>query len=193
MLLQSGELVRFAGRPPALRGGRDFTGPSALDRFYRVSDGWLRLQASDPAPLQAAGLLDPLATSSTDAELSAELGRTLAAKSLVEALACLAAVGIPAVAARHPADLPNDPALCELDMFATLHLEDGTPFYVTNRYARFSRSEEKAVFEAPGLGEHSRQVLAEAGLGSAEIDALVETGVVKQGQPFKVVALQNYR
>src|SRR5207244_7611062 len=39
-IMQSGEVVRFAGRPPAVRGGRDFAGPSALDRFYRVADGW---------------------------------------------------------------------------------------------------------------------------------------------------------
>src|SRR5260221_8661572 len=56
-MLQSGELVRFAGRPPAIRGGRDFAGPSALDRFYRVADGWVRLQACDTDGLRAAGLL----------------------------------------------------------------------------------------------------------------------------------------
>jgi crotonobetainyl-CoA:carnitine CoA-transferase CaiB-like acyl-CoA transferase len=192
-LLQSGELVRFAGRAPAMRGGRDFAGPSALDRFYRVRDGWLRLQAPDPDALRAAGLLESLSVSSTDAELEATLGHALASKSLAEALGCLTAAGIPAVAARHPAELSSDPALCELEMYATLHLEDGTPYYVINRYARFSRSQEKAVFEAPGHGEHSRQVLAEAGLSSAEIEALVETGVVKQGQPFRAAALQNYR
>jgi hypothetical protein len=49
------------------------------------------------------------------------------------------------------------------------------------------------VFEAPGIGEHSREVLAEAGLGESEIDALLETGVLKQGEPFRVVALQSYR
>jgi len=36
-------------------------------------------------------------------------------------------------------------------------------------------------------------VLAKAGVRSAEIDQLIETGVVKQGGPFHVVAIQNYR
>ena len=45
----------------------------------------------------------------------------------------------------------------------------------------------------PGLGEHSREVLAEAGLSIAEIDELIAAGVVKQGQPFQVVAIMNYR
>ena len=72
-------------------------------------------------------------------------------------------------------------------------MQDGTPYFATGRYARFSRTQEQAVFEAPGLGEHSREVLAEAGVSSAEIDQLIETGVVKQGGPFHVVAIQNYR
>src|SRR5579859_599628 len=68
-MMQSGELVRFAGRSPALRGGRDFAGPSALDRFYRVADGWVRLQAPDTERLQAAGLLSSRTPLESDAEL----------------------------------------------------------------------------------------------------------------------------
>src|SRR5579859_5466857 len=56
-IMQSGELVRFAGRPPAVRGGRDFVGPTALDRFYRVTDGWLRVQAPSSAAARLVGLL----------------------------------------------------------------------------------------------------------------------------------------
>jgi hypothetical protein len=33
---------------------------------------------------------------------------------------------------------------------------------------------------APKIGEHSREVLAEHGLGAARIDALIEAGVVRQ-------------
>jgi crotonobetainyl-CoA:carnitine CoA-transferase CaiB-like acyl-CoA transferase len=192
-MMQSGELVRFAGRPPAARGGRDCVGPSALDRFYQVRDGWLRLQAADPAALCSAGLLDNRLALSTDAELAAALGETLASKSLTEALACLTAAGVPAAAARMPADLPTDPALDELEIFATQHMQDGTAYYTTNRYARFSRTEERVVFQTPGLGEHSRQVLTEAGVSSSEIEALIESGVVKEGEPFRVAAIQMYR
>src|SRR2546425_11971627 len=69
-MLQSGELVRFAGRAPAIRGGRDFAGPSALDRFYRVADGWLRLQAADIDRLRVAGVLPMDLSVGSDAELS---------------------------------------------------------------------------------------------------------------------------
>jgi crotonobetainyl-CoA:carnitine CoA-transferase CaiB-like acyl-CoA transferase len=192
-LMQSGELVRFAGRPPALVGGRDFAGPSALDRFYRVADGWLRLQARDSKSLRAAGVLPGPVLLESDAELSQVLTETLAVLSLAEALERLTAAGIPAAPAHTPAEMASNPALQELQVFAKHYLQDGTPYFATQRYARFSRTEEQADFEAPGLGEHSREVLAEAGLSPAEIDRLIEAGVVKQGGPFHVVAIQNYR
>ena len=40
--LQAGELVRWAGRPPARRGGRDHAGPSETDRYQRDGKGWVR-------------------------------------------------------------------------------------------------------------------------------------------------------
>ena len=42
-------------------------------------------------------------------------------------------------------------------------------------------------------GEHSREVLAEAGLSAAEIDALIEQKVVIDGEPLVMKALVNYR
>ena len=192
-MLQSGELVRFAGRPPAIRGGRDFAGPSALDRFYRVADGWLRLQAPDSDCLRTAGLLAAHVSADSDVELCAALTQALADQSLAEVLERLTAAGIPAAPVRTPLQLATDPAVQELGLFAMHHLQDGTPYFAGARYARFSRTEEQAVFEAPGLGEHSRAVLAEAGLSSTEIDQLIATGVVKQGTPFRVVAIMNYR
>ncbi|MDQ6674048.1 MAG: CoA transferase [Chloroflexota bacterium] len=192
-IMQSGELVRFDGRPPALRGGRDFAGPSALDRFYQVADGWVRLQARHVDSLRAAGLLPKDVSPKTDAELGDALTQTLAALSLEDALGRLNGAGVPAAPALTPAQLATNPASGELGVFATHHLQDGTPYLATQRYARFSRTEEHAVFEAPGLGEHSREVLAEAGLSAADVDQLIAAGLVKQGTPFQVVAIQSYR
>jgi len=177
-LMQSGELVRYEGRTPAVRGGRDFPGPSALDRFYRVTDGWLRLQAPGAAALIAAGVLQTLPAVDSDAELALAIAERLATRSLAEALESLSAAGIPAAPARQPSDLVADPDLRELDMFTLHAMLDGTPFYMANRFARFSRTQEESVFVAPGVGEHSREVLDEAGVNSAEIDALIAAGVV---------------
>lgn len=48
---------------------------------------------------------------------------------------------------------------------------------------RFSRSGEVAPRAAPQVGEHGREVLAEAGYASAAIDALVAQGVLMAGAP----------
>ncbi|HEY2594330.1 MAG TPA: CoA transferase [Chloroflexota bacterium] len=193
MEMQNGELVRFEGRPPAVLGGCDFEGPTALDRFYETRDGWLRLQAPTVGALQNAGIIDGSHSEMTDADLHTTIAERLKALSLADALACLKSAGVPAAAARIPTDLPDDPDLRDLDMFAEQRMRDGTPFLVTDRYARFGRTQEDRVFTAPGIGEHSREVLAEAGVPAEQIDTLVESGAVKQGQPFQVVAIQNYR
>jgi crotonobetainyl-CoA:carnitine CoA-transferase CaiB-like acyl-CoA transferase len=191
--MQSGEIVRFEGRSPAVRGGCDFEGPSALDRFYRTQDGWLRLQAPGIVALESAGLLGDSPEELTDVELTARIQDNLASMTVADAVARLTSAGVPAVPARLPGDLPDDLGLRDLDMFATQHMRDGTPFYVTNRYARFSRTQEQRVFTPPGIGEHSHEVLAEAGVPTDDIDALIAAGVLKQGEPFKVAAIQNYR
>jgi crotonobetainyl-CoA:carnitine CoA-transferase CaiB-like acyl-CoA transferase len=191
--MQSGELVRFDGRQPPVRGGCDFEGPSALDRFYKTRDGWLRLQAPGVAALQAAGILSETDGDLTDADLATVIGRQLESKTLADALACLTSAGAPVAAARLPAELLNDPDLADLEMFTVQHMHDGTPFYVPNRYAQFSRTREQRVFTAPGLGEHSRALLLEAGVASDDIDALIASGAVKQGEPFKVIAVHTYR
>ncbi|MGI9148015.1 MAG: CaiB/BaiF CoA transferase family protein [Chloroflexota bacterium] len=192
-ILQSGELVRYEGRPPSVRGGRDFAGPSALDRFYRVADGWFRLQARDTEGLRVAGVLPPDVSPTNDVELGEVLTQTLATQSLSDVLERLSAAGVPAAAARTPSQMAADPGLRDLELFATHHLQDGTPFFATHRYASFSRTQERATLHPPGLGEHSREVLAEAGLGAAEVDQLIQAGVVKQGRSFEVVAIVNYR
>jgi crotonobetainyl-CoA:carnitine CoA-transferase CaiB-like acyl-CoA transferase len=191
--MQSGELVRFDGRQPSVRGGCDFEGPSALDRFYQTQDGWLRLQAPDVAALRPAGIVDLESANPADVELTDNIHDKLSKMTTADAVARLTSAGIPAVAARLPGDLPDDASLGDLDMFTTLHMRDGTPFHVTNRYARFSRTQAQGVFVAPGIGEHSREVLLEAGVPAADIEALIASGALKQGEPFKVIGIQNYR
>jgi len=192
-LMQSGELVRFGGRAPAVRGGRDFTGPSSLDCFYRARDGWLRVQATHADTLRAAGLLPDSTDADSDAELGRALAEALASRSLAEALACLSRAGVPAAAVRGPHELSSDPNLCELEVFGQHSLQDGTPYLSPRRYARFSRTQTQATFEPPGLGEHSRHVLAEAGVDADRIQALLDAGVLKQGGRFSLAAIQSYR
>jgi crotonobetainyl-CoA:carnitine CoA-transferase CaiB-like acyl-CoA transferase len=190
-MMQSGELVRFAGRPPAVQGGRDFNGTSACDRFYQLKDGWLRLQAPDVASLRTCGLIG--SDREDESALTEVLSEKLASLCVDEALHLVSGADIPCAAARLPGDLPQDPDLENLEMFTTLRMQDGTPFYTTGRYARFSRTQESATFTPPGIGEHSAEVLTQSGVDADEIRALIDAGSVRQGQPFEVVGIQNYR
>ena len=116
-----------------------------------------------------------------------------AGKTAGEIVECLNAAGVPAVVARSPGELIEDPHIRELEIVTTLHMHDGTPFFSAHRYSRFSRTQEQALLTPPGVGEHSREVLSEAGVSAEDIDALVAAAVVKEGQPFHVMGIQNYR
>ncbi len=206
--MQAAEIVRFAGRPPAIKGGRDFLGPTPANRFYRVADGWVRVQAPSVAALEEALGVPPSRGSRPHrpaedgrepdervpaADASAVLAEAFAGLALDDALQALRARGIPVAPARHPADIVRDPDVAAVALVAEHRFPDGQPFYMPERYARFSRTEQRTVRFSPGVGEHSREVLAEAGLDDAEIDRLVEDKVVKQGEPFVLKGLVNYR
>lgn len=186
--MQMGELVRFAGRPPAVRGGRDFLGPSAADRYYKTADGWLRVQA---ACLGALG--EALGLSGRDVESEPAIEVALVGGVTGALVDRLNRAGVPAVAARHPAEVARDVTIAASELLAERYFPDGRPYIVPHRFARFSRTEHPPIGDAPGVGEHSRELLAEAGLTEAEIDALIEERAVVQGQPFVLKQLVNYR
>ncbi|MCC7369531.1 MAG: CoA transferase [Chloroflexi bacterium] len=189
LTMQSGELLRFEGRTPAQRGARDFNGPDCADRYYRASDGWLRVQAPDLAALTEA--LE-LGVSGREAS-AADIERRIAALPRMAILERLRCAGIPAVAACQPLDLASDPALADADLLLECQFPDGRPYLVPHRYARFSRTEQAGICEPPGIGQHSRAVLAEAGLPEGEIERLAADGTIVDGQPFVLTALVNYR
>src|SRR6185312_13981939 len=55
LLFQLGEVVDYAGRPPADQGGLDCIGVRALHRYYTCVDGWLGLVCDTPAEAEAVG------------------------------------------------------------------------------------------------------------------------------------------
>ncbi len=192
---QSEELVQFAGRPPLPRGGRDFPGPGPLDRSYRVADGWVRLQA-DPVSaadqLRAAGLLDGTAPQS-DEEWEQRLGAALAPLQRDDAVRRLTEAGVPAAPARRVSELVTDPDYASVEAMVTLDRGALGPTTAPGRYAWFSRTVNHAVLTPPGVGEHTSEVLAEGGLTSEQIAALIEAGAVRQGEPIVYRSFLAYR
>jgi len=186
--LQSGELVRYPGRPPAPVGGRDFLGTDPLDRYYPVLDGWLRIQAVSPDSvtvdaLEKAGI--PVDAVRFEADPAGALAEAFDGLSAVEAVDRLADAGVAAYPARKISQVIRDPQLVSSD-FVHLHAApDGSLFTTPGRFATFSRTRRFGALLAPGRGEHTAQVLGEAGLSGPEIDELERAGVVALGGPME--------
>jgi crotonobetainyl-CoA:carnitine CoA-transferase CaiB-like acyl-CoA transferase len=185
--VQGGELTRYAGRPPLRRGGRDHPGPGPLDRFYAARDGWVRLQAPD------AGVLERLGLRAGGQDVAAALAAWCGSLTQDEAVRRLTEAGVPAAPARLAADLPRDPELCAGEVVHVHEREDGSPYYTAGRFARFGRTQRSGALVAPGLGEHSREILADACLHAAAIEGLLRDGVVVEGGPLSVSTFFEYR
>jgi crotonobetainyl-CoA:carnitine CoA-transferase CaiB-like acyl-CoA transferase len=202
--LQSGEIVRFAGRTPSPTGGRDYLGADPLDRYYPTSDGWVRIQAPGPAAGQpgepAAVTAEALAAAGLEvdaaafaADPAAALGAALAGLSSQEAAQQLTAAQVPAVPARRISSVVRDPQLLMSEFSHIREAADGSTFVTPGRYAVFSRTPRSGVLLSPGVGEHARQALAGAGLSPAEIEELISSGVVQAGDPMPQSLPTAYR
>jgi crotonobetainyl-CoA:carnitine CoA-transferase CaiB-like acyl-CoA transferase len=170
-LLQSAQLVRFAGAPPPAMGGRDFAGPAPLDRLYQAADGWVRLGGtpeSDAADLARAGLAtlpDALAGGRrADSAVSAATAAALASLPVAEIVRRAAAAGIPAVRARHPHELTADEQLTRHGLLAVIEEdESGIARVGPGRWLDMPGLVTEAPGEAPALDEHGQAILREAG------------------------------
>jgi crotonobetainyl-CoA:carnitine CoA-transferase CaiB-like acyl-CoA transferase len=179
VMLQSGELVSYGGRPPAPIGGRDYAGPRASHRLYQCRNGWICVAASTPDQmeglLRALNLFE-LANGSSQAELLAadgigslasEIANRLAPLSTEEALDDLSAEGVPAARVLTRAETLDDPWL-EANKF--FHMVDDPvfgPCKIVRSYAEWSRSgisTPEPDASAPTIGQHTAEVLAEAGI-----------------------------
>jgi crotonobetainyl-CoA:carnitine CoA-transferase CaiB-like acyl-CoA transferase len=194
--LQTGEIVRFAGRAPSPVGGRDYQGADPFDRYYPVSDGFVRIAAAHPdqvsaEALAAAGLpVDPAAFA---ADPAAALAKALAGLPGETAADRLNAAQVAAVAARRVSGVVRDPRLVATE-FVHVRSGSGGPGFVTpGRLATFGRTPRFGPLASPGTGEHSRQALRTAGLTDEEIESLVAAGIVIAGDPMEQALPTAYR
>jgi len=197
VLMQCEELIRIEGRPAPIRGGPDFRGPSPADRFYRTSDGWIRVQAmserSAAALAQLAGVTRSDVASGPGAGLAPALESHFAGLSTDDAMAQLNAGRIPAAKARRCSELPADPQLAQWQVHQRIGAGLGRELYAAGRMARFSRTQRNDALVPPGVGEHSVQLLLEAGTDAEEVGNLIESGVVRAGDSMIIAAMTPYR
>jgi crotonobetainyl-CoA:carnitine CoA-transferase CaiB-like acyl-CoA transferase len=186
-----GELARYDGRPPAVRGGTDFKGRDPLDRYYPVADGWIRVQAMDPGAVAAADLTRAgLAV----ADLTVgSLAAALAALTGEQAVAVCTAAGIPAVTARRLTAVFRDPGLTRSEFAHLRRADDGTIIATPGRYATFSRTQRQGPLTPPGIGEDTREVLQMAGLDPAGVQAAIDAKIVVAGGRSPLGLGQAYR
>jgi len=89
--------------------------------------------------------------------------------------------------------LRNVPRISDVEAMVTLDRGALGPTTAPGRYAWFSRTVNHAVLTPPGVGEHTSEVLAEAGLSAAEIEGLIASGAVRQGAPIVYRSFLAYR
>jgi crotonobetainyl-CoA:carnitine CoA-transferase CaiB-like acyl-CoA transferase len=106
----------------------------------------------------------------------------LAQRSEAELVGIFEQAGIPFAPVARPTDLFDDPHLAATGGLLDVLMPDGIrtrlprlPVEVDGRRPGLRR-------EAPGLGEHTREVLREAGVDDAEITALAQQGMLVCGQ-----------
>ena len=193
ILFQSGELTHYEGRPPAALGGVDFLGFSALNRYYACADGWLGLVCRQPAEFHALanGLGHPEWAGRTiaekalqepnDGQLASAIAETLKGMPRKEALERLAAAGIAAAPALRVEEIFGDPWLRENGFFQDFDDRQFGPVSSVRAYADWSRSAGGFEYNAPGMGEHSAEILREFGFGEGRVAELIAAGVVSVG------------
>lgn len=92
-------------------------------------------------------------------------------------------VSVPCMPVLSLGDLPEDPHVKAVGLFGTAeHPSEGRYRTVRNPVS-FSAAPFRIRRHAPRLGEHTAEVLAEAGFSSREIDELVSTGSGSAPEP----------
>ena len=183
-------MLQFAmtGRHPAPMPARD--NPWAVYDVFTVKDGEqiFLCAVSDPQWLTFCDVLgfadlkaDPaLASNNQRVELRptllAEIRRRLAGRSAAELAALFEKAGLPFAPISKPEDLYDDPHLNATGGLADVRLPDGPKAGQTVRTTLFpitlAGHRLGVRLDPPRLGEHTRALLAAAGYGAQEIEAL---------------------
>jgi crotonobetainyl-CoA:carnitine CoA-transferase CaiB-like acyl-CoA transferase len=158
-------------------------------RPYRTKDGYISVIAHSDAQwralfaaMEAPELADDprfATVAARTAHIDALYGTLTAGmpkRTTAEWIALLRAADIPCGKANTLRDLFDDPYLRETGFFQRMDHPDEGEVLVSAIPARFSESPPSVRALWPRLGQHTREVLREAGLGEVEIDAIAGGG-----------------
>ncbi len=90
----------------------------------------------------------------------------------------LQAAGLPATVVNEYGELATEPHVLERDMLIETELSDGVKAPLTGPAAKFSRTPTTIRRPAPGLGQHTEEILATVGVSSERCEQLRLAGIV---------------
>ena len=183
---QVAHIARRVGGEPLGAGALDplQMGVGPYDRLYRTSDGWLAIAALSPREVRALHDVLGLAPD-PDLEpddLADRIAVLLAAEATSAWLQRLAAAGVPAlrpIATNNNRAFHLDPAHRVTRRVSEVVEADGSGRRQIDSLIRVAGAPPPAYRSAPPLGGHSRELLAELGFGTSEIEHLVSIGAVR--------------
>ncbi|MCA8927812.1 MAG: CoA transferase [Alphaproteobacteria bacterium] len=116
-------------------------------------------------------------------ELYRHLAEIMPTRTTAEWLEVLEKADVPSAPMNTPEDLFHDPHLTAVGMFPVdEHPSEGTVRHIKVPVT-FSKTPGGLTRHAPRLGEHSEEILREAGLSDADIQALIAAGASSQAGP----------
>ena len=201
-VMNGDRFLKYEGKPAKREADAGHYGLSALHRLYEASDGWIYLAAESEdtwmplcESLDAGALsederfADAVSRESNDGALAEELGKLFAELTVEEAATRLQPAGVgcsPVWAEQIPGYFEDEHTKANGQYVEHSHVMWGRTMY-SARLVRFANTRPIDGRPTPLLGEHTREVLLEAGYSEAEIDDLYANGIVTTTTPEEYV------
>ena len=182
--------------------GADRAGPRGSDGMsnwfspapygiYATRDGHVMISMSKPADLaRALDLPEFMEFTEKDGfdrrgEVSRRVAGGMARLDTVQAMERLAAAGIWHEQVVDYDGLRQNPQVAHLAAFTEAPTAQGTPMVMLAHPVRYDGQTPPVRRTPPALGQHSREILTEAGFGADQIDQLLASGVVVQSDRMR--------
>jgi crotonobetainyl-CoA:carnitine CoA-transferase CaiB-like acyl-CoA transferase len=175
-------------QPPRTGTASPVTGPNET---FRTSDGFVNIAVVSDRHFREFCLAIGMAEIAADRrfasnslrvenrhELSAVVQEVLASYPTAHWVETLSRVGVPVGRILDLGEVFSDPQVIHNEMLLELDHPRAGRIRTQGSPIRMDGQSARAAAPAPYLGEHSRAVLAELGIGSSEIDQLVSSGLV---------------